>query len=103
MMTLMARLCTLCALTAMIQMALGENDAKGSMRMIGGLLMLLVFFAVGCCLLYTRRYFRPILEDLVHVTAAGGERRKPVFEELLPISEKFRSHEEAVTVLKVER
>ena len=37
MMTLMARLC---ALTAMIQMALGENDAKGSMRMIGGLLML---------------------------------------------------------------
>ena len=39
MMTLMARLCTLCALTAMIQMALGENDAKGSMRMIGGLLM----------------------------------------------------------------
>ena len=32
--------CTLCALTAMIQMALGENDAKGSMRMIGGLLML---------------------------------------------------------------
>ena len=40
MMTLMARLCTLCALTAMIQMVLGENDAKGSMRMIGGLLML---------------------------------------------------------------
>ena len=40
MMTLMARLCTLCALTAMIQMALGESDAKGSVRMIGGLLML---------------------------------------------------------------
>ena len=38
-MTLMARLCTLCALTAMIQMALGENDAKGSMRMIGGLML----------------------------------------------------------------
>ena len=70
---------------------------------IGGLLMLLVFFAVGCCLLYTRRYFRPILEDLVHVTAAGGKQGKPVFEELLPISEKFRSHEEAVTGLKAER
>ena len=40
MMTLMARLCTLSALTAMIQMALGENYAKGSMRMIGGQLML---------------------------------------------------------------
>ena len=34
MMTLMARLCTLCALTAMIQMALGESDAKGSMLML---------------------------------------------------------------------
>lgn len=40
MMTLMARLCALCALTAIIQMALGESDAKGSLRMIGGLLML---------------------------------------------------------------
>ena len=40
MMTLMARLCTLCALSAVIQMALGESDAKGSVRMIGGLLML---------------------------------------------------------------
>ena len=40
MMTLMARLCALCALTAMIQMALGESEAKGSLRMIGGLLML---------------------------------------------------------------
>ena len=40
MMSLMARLCALCALSAVIQMALGESDAKGSMRMIGGLLML---------------------------------------------------------------
>ena len=40
MMTLMARLCALCALTAIIQMALGESDTKGSLRMIGGLLML---------------------------------------------------------------
>ena len=40
MMSLMARLCALCALSAVIQMALGESDAKGSLRMIGGLLML---------------------------------------------------------------
>ena len=40
MMTLMARLCALCALTAMIQRAIGESEAKGSLRMIGGLLML---------------------------------------------------------------
>ena len=36
MMSLMARLCALCALSAVIQMALGESDAKGSLRMIGG-------------------------------------------------------------------
>ena len=66
-------------------------------------LTLLVFFAVGCCLFYTRRYLRPILEDIDHVTVAGGEKGKPIFEELLPISEKMRSHEEAVTVLKAER
>lgn len=58
---------------------------------------------MGCCLFYTRRYFRPILEDIDHVTVAGGEEGKPIFEELLPISEKMRSHEEAVTVLKAER
>ena len=40
MMSLMARLCALCALSAVIQMALGESDAKGSLRMIGGLLTL---------------------------------------------------------------
>ena len=44
---------------------------------IGGLLILLMFFGVVCCLFYTRRYFTPILEDIDHVTAAGGEARKP--------------------------
>ena len=68
-----------------------------------GVLMLLLFFAVSCCLFYTRRYLRPILEDIDHVTVAGGEKGKPIFEELLPISEKMRSHEEAVTALKAER
>ena len=68
-----------------------------------GVLMLLLFFAVSCCLFYTRRYLRPILEDIDHVTVAGGEKGKPIFEELLPISEKMQSHEEAVTVLKAER
>ena len=67
-----------------------------------GVLMLLLFFAVSCCLFYTRRYLRPILEDIDHVTVAGGEKGKPIFEELLPISEKMRSHEEAVTALKAE-
>ena len=91
------------ALTVLIPKSTYDRIVLKSVAEIAAVLMLLVFFAVGCCLLYTRRYFRPILEDLVHVTAAGGKQGKPVFEELLPISEKFRSHEEAVTVLKVER
>ena len=91
------------ALTVLIPKSTYDRIVLKSVAEIAAVLMLLVFFAVGCCLLYTRRYFRPILEDLVHVTAAGGKQGKPVFEELLPISEKFRSHEEAVTVLKAER
>ena len=91
------------ALTVLIPKSTYDRIVLKSVAEIAAVLMLLVFFAVGCCLLYTRRYFRPILEDLVHVTAAGGKQGKPVFEELLPISEKFRSHEEAVTGLKAER
>ena len=40
MMTLMARLCGLCAVSAMIQMAMGESDSRGNLRMLSGLLML---------------------------------------------------------------
>ncbi len=40
-MTLMARLCGLCAVSTVIQMVLGESEfANGSLRMISGLLML---------------------------------------------------------------
>ena len=91
------------ALTVLIPKSTYDRIVLKSVAEIAAVLMLLVFFAVGCCLFYTRRYLRPILEDIDHVTVAGGEKGKPIFEELLPISEKFRSHEEAVTVLKVER
>ena len=40
MMTLMGRLCGLCAVCALSEWVLGDSDARGSMRMIGGLLML---------------------------------------------------------------
>ncbi len=40
MMTLMARLCTLCAVCALMQMALGDSKQQAGMSMIGGLLML---------------------------------------------------------------
>ena len=56
-----------------------------------------------CCLFYTRRYFTPILEDIDHVTAAGGEAGNPFFEELLPLSDKLRVHERTITDLETER
>ena len=90
-------------LTVLISKAAYDRAMLKSVIEIAALLTLLVFFAVGCCLFYTRRYLRPILEDIDHVTVAGGEKGKPIFEELLPISAKMRSHEEAVTVLKAER
>lgn len=90
-------------LTVLISKGAYDRAMLKSVIEIAALLTLLVFFAVGCCLFYTRRYLRPILEDIDHVTVAGGEKGKPIFEELLPISEKMRSHEEAVTVLKAER
>ena len=90
-------------LTVLISKAAYDRAMLKSGIEIAALLTLLVLFAVGCCLLYTRRYLRPILEDIDHVTVAGGEKGKPIFEELLPISEKMQSHEEAVTVLKAER
>ncbi len=90
-------------LTVLISKAAYDRAMLKSVIEIAALLTLLVFFAVGCCLFYTRRYLRPILEDIDHVTVAGGEKGKPIFEELLPISEKMRSHEEAVTILKAER
>lgn len=40
MMTLIGRLCALCAVSALLEMALGESEMRGSIRMIGGLLML---------------------------------------------------------------
>lgn len=90
-------------LTVLISKAAYDRAMLKSVIEIAALLTLLVFFAVGCCLFYTRRYLRPILEDIDHVTVAGGEKGKPIFEDLLPISEKMRSHEETVTALKAER
>ena len=90
-------------LTVLISKAAYDRAMLKGVIEIAALLTLLVFFAAGCCLFYTRRYLRPILEDIDHVTVAGGEKGKPIFEELLPISEKMRSHEEAVTALKAER
>ena len=39
-MTLIARLCGLCAVSTLIQMVLDETNSRTSLRMISGLLML---------------------------------------------------------------
>ena len=40
MMTLISRLCALCAMSALMQLVLPEKQAKGSLRVICGMLML---------------------------------------------------------------
>lgn len=72
------------ALTVLIPKSTYDRIVLKSVAEIAAVLMLLVFFAVGCCLLYTRRYFRPILEDLVHVTAAAANRESPSLKNCCP-------------------
>ena len=47
--------------------------------------------------------FRPILEDIDHVTEIGGDEGQPFFEELLPLSAKLRVHEQTITDLETEK
>ena len=90
-------------LTVLIPKSDYANLLLKSRLEIGGLLMLLGFFGGACCLFYTRRYFRPILEDIDHVTEIGGDEGQPFFEELLPLSTKLRDHEQTITDLETEK
>ena len=67
-----------------------------------GVLMLLLFFAVSCCLFYTRRYLRPILRDIERLKEESGGTQM-TFEELQPVSARLRSHEQTITVLETEK
>ena len=67
-----------------------------------GVLMLLVFFAVSCCLFYTRRYLRPILRDIERLKDESGGTQM-TFDELQPVSARLRSHEQTITVLETEK
>lgn len=49
-MTLVARLCALCAICALMQMVLGDTRGAGSLRLIGGLLMLHLVISGGYAL-----------------------------------------------------
>ena len=67
-----------------------------------GVLMLLLFFAVSCCLFYTRRYLRPILRDIERLKDESGG-TQITFDELQPVSARLRSHEQTITVLETEK
>lgn len=67
-----------------------------------GALMLLLFFAVSCCLFYTRRYLRPILRDIERLKDESGSTQM-TFDELQPVSARLRSHEQTITVLETEK
>lgn len=67
-----------------------------------GVLMLLLFFAVSCCLFYTRRYLRPILRDIERLKDERGGTQM-TFDELQPVSARLRSHEQTITVLETEK
>lgn len=49
-MTLIAQLCALCAVCALMQLALGDSRGAGSLRLIGGLLMLHLVISGGYAL-----------------------------------------------------
>ena len=67
-----------------------------------GVLMLLLFFAVSCCLFYPRRYLRPILRDIERLKDESGGTQM-TFDELQPVSARLRSHEQTITVLETEK
>ncbi|MBE5800585.1 MAG: hypothetical protein E7321_11665 [Clostridiales bacterium] len=48
MMTLAAQLCALCAMSALMQLALGDTRCADALGMIGGLLMLHLVISGGC-------------------------------------------------------
>ncbi len=67
-----------------------------------GVLMLLLFFAVSCCLFYTRRYLRPTLRGIERLKDESGGTQM-TFDELQPVSARLRSHEQTITVLETEK
>lgn len=89
-------------LTVLISKAAYDRAMLKSVIEIAALLALLVFFAVGCCLFYTRRYLRPILRDIERLKDESGGTQM-TFDELQPVSARLRSHEQTITVLETEK
>ena len=89
-------------LTVLISKAAYDRAMLKSVMEDAGVLMLLLFFAVSCCLFYTRRYLRPILRDIERLKDESGGAQM-TFDELQPVSARLRSHEQTITVLETEK
>ena len=89
-------------LTVLISKAAYDRAMLKSRLEAAGVLMLLLFFAVSCCLFYTRRYLRPILRDIERLKDESGGAQM-TFDELQPVSARLRSHEQTITVLETEK
>ena len=89
-------------LTVLISKAAYDRALLKSRLEAAGVLMLLLFFAVSCCLFYTRRYLRPILRDIERLKDESGGTQM-TFDELQPVSARLRSHEQTITVLETEK
>ena len=89
-------------LTVLISKSDYDHALLKSRLEAAGVLMLLLFFAVSCCLFYTRRYLRPILRDIERLKDESGGTQM-TFDELQPVSARLRSHEQTITVLETEK
>ena len=70
---------------------------------LGGLLLLLLFFGVVCCLYYTRRYLRPVMQDIDLLKKEDCGEAQMTFDELRPVSARLRFHEQTITHLETEK
>lgn len=72
------------ALTVLIPKSTYDRIVLKSVAEIAAVLMLLVFFAVAAACSIPAAISDPFWRILVHVTAAGGERRKPSLKNCCP-------------------
>ena len=67
MVTLIGRLCALCAVSTLCDMVLGDHEARGGLRMIGGLLMLHLTMQEGRSLFLAVKQADGLMEIFQHL------------------------------------
>ncbi len=62
---------------------------------------LLLFFAVACCAYFTRRYLKPVYEDMKRLQAATPDKAQMSFDDFNPLSEVITTREETHRALVI--